>query len=287
MGMDVLLFFLVIGAAVGGIPALVSAIRRLRRRRILALPFPAAWDEILASDVAIFRVLPEDVRSRLRPAIRLFIAEKHFEAPAGGAVTDAMKVVIASQACLISLNRKGGIYPRLRTVLVYPESFFSPQVRADGHLVTEEMSERLGESWGRGVVVLSWDAVARESGHLGSSRNVVFHEFAHQLDQEDGAPDGTPILAHLHDYPSWVRVFEREFARLREEVRGNREGVLDPYGATDPAEFFAVAVETFFKRPRQLHAAIPSLYGELGRYFGFDPREWFVPDAGSGLPPAR
>jgi Mlc titration factor MtfA (ptsG expression regulator) len=277
--MDILLALAALVALLAGIPAGFRAVREARRRRIVAPPFPAEWEQTLQNDVALFRILPEELRKRLRDMARIFIAEKHFEGLAGFALTDAAKLVIASQACLLTLNRKAWDYPRLKTILVYPDSFYSPQTTVDGMLVTEELSERLGESWGRGVVVLAWDTVERESAHLGSSRNVVLHEFAHQLDQEDGDPDGTPILAGLAEYPDWARIFSREFVRLREEVRANRGGVLDPYGATDPAEFFAVATETFFKRSKQLKSAIPDLYALLGRYYGYDPYEWFKTEA--------
>ena len=135
-------------------------------------------------------------------------------------------------------------------------------------------SGRLGESWGHGSVVLAWDSVQRGAHNMHDGLNVALHEFAHQLDQEDGAADGAPILPARGAYASWARVLSREYERLQRRTEKHRETLIRSYGATHPAEFFAVATETFFEKPRQLRRKRPELYEELKSYYRVDPEAW-------------
>ena len=135
-------------------------------------------------------------------------------------------------------------------------------------------SIRLGESWMSGSVVLSWESVKQGSRNEEDGLNVVIHEFAHQLDQFNGVADGLPVLKDRKDYPEWASVMRASFKALLERVAKGRKTVLDDYGATNPAEFFAVATETFFEKPRQLEDKHPELYGQLKRFYGLDPLHW-------------
>jgi len=149
-------------------------------------------------------------------------------------------------------------------------------------VVTEERQDLLGESWGDGRVILSWDHV-RRAGHAESAgHNVVLHEFAHQLDSESGNTNGAPYLGSSERYRSWSEVLSRDYANLRQEAMWGTQGVLDHYGATNPAEFFAVATESFFEQPHQLAAQHPALYQEFLKYYRIDPRQW----QGAPPPPA-
>jgi hypothetical protein len=132
-----------------------------------------------------------------------------------------------------------------------------------------------GESWTRGEVVLAWDNVRQEAIDLAEGHNVVLHEFAHQLDQEDGRSDGAPILGKQSSYKTWARVLSKEYQDLRRKPLSGRPDIMDAYGATNPAEFFAVATETFFERPKQMKLTHPELYNELESYYGLDPLKWF------------
>jgi Mlc titration factor MtfA (ptsG expression regulator) len=104
----------------------------------------------------------------------------------------------------------------------------------------------------------------------------MLHEFAHQLDFEDHATDGTPVLATRSDYATWSRVMSREFKALRAADEAGSRTLLDTYGATNPAEFFAVVTETFFERPHALRAVHPQLYAALERFYCQDPARYFV-----------
>jgi Mlc titration factor MtfA (ptsG expression regulator) len=138
-----------------------------------------------------------------------------------------------------------------------------------GHVLEGE-DARLGEAWRDGVVILAWDEVKCGAADVRDGQNVVLHEFAHQLDQQDGTADGTPVLESRSQYMSWARVLGAEYERLRRNAWLGRPGLLDEYGATDPAEFFAVATECFFEKPKELRRKHPELYDELLAYYRLD-----------------
>jgi Mlc titration factor MtfA (ptsG expression regulator) len=194
-------------------------------------------------------------------------------------VDDEVRVTIAAQACLLLLGRKPRYFPSLSTILVYPGAFVVERLRPEPSGVLQETRQALsGESWSHGQVVLSWDDVLQGAADPCDGRNVVIHEFAHQLDQEKGYANGAPLLPARARYERWSRVLGDEFARLREQAAWGpaaaQAPVLDLYGATDPAEFFAVASEAFFERPGELASAHPALYAELSAYYRVDPRNW-------------
>ena len=195
-----------------------------------------------------------------------------FEGCGGLELTDEIKVTIAAQACLLLLHRETDYYPRLITILVYPHAYVAKSIEPiGGGVVLEGETARLGEAWKDGVVVLSWDDVRQGASDLHDGHNVVLHEFAHQLDQQDGSADGAPILEHRSQYVTWARVLSDEYDQLRRDTEKGRTDVLDEYGATNPAEFFAVATECFFEKPIQLRRKHPQLYEELKAYYRQDP----------------
>jgi Mlc titration factor MtfA (ptsG expression regulator) len=246
--------------------------KRRRRERLRAAPFPPEWDAILRKNVPLYDRLGEADRRELQGHIQVFLAEKHFEGCGGLALTDEIKVTIAAQACLLLLHRQTDYYRRLITILVYPSAYLAKSVEPiGGGFVLEGEQGRLGEAWADGVVVLSWDDVRAGASDIKDGHNVVLHEFAHQLDQEDGVADGAPILDRRSRYVAWARVLGAEYEQLRQSGREGRKSVLDRYGATNPAEFFAVATECFFEKPVQMRKKHPELYEELKEYYHQDP----------------
>jgi len=236
------------------------------------LPFPKAWLEILDKNIPYYRRLSEADRHELQGHIQVFLAEKHFEGCGGLELTDEVKLTIAAQACLLLLHRETDAYRRLITILVYPSAYVAKGIEAlGGGVVLEGEQARLGEAWQSGVVVLSWDDVVKGAADIHDGHNVVLHEFAHQLDQEDGTADGAPILEHRSHYLPWARVLQAEYEQLRDDDQHQRITVLDTYGATNPAEFFAVATECFFEKPVQLRRKHPELYEQLKSYYKQDP----------------
>jgi Mlc titration factor MtfA (ptsG expression regulator) len=239
---------------------------------LVRLPFPAAWLGILRERVPYYGVLSHDEQTELRQLIRVFLAEKRFEGCGGLEITDEIRVTIAAQACILLLNREHDYYAGLHSVLVYPSSYLASSQFVDGAGVWHEGHQtRLGEAWMRGAIVLSWDAVRRDSGDFHDGHNVTLHEFAHQLDQQDGAFDGAPLLEKRSHYLSWARVLMKEYRALGEAAERGQETLIDQYGATNPAEFFAVITEAFFETPKPLKEKHPELYAELKKFFHQDP----------------
>ena len=243
-----------------------------RRRRLGNREFPEEWLEILDKNVGYYRRLPQADKKELQRHILIFIGEKRFEGCGGLKITDEIKVTIAAQACMLLLHRQTDYYPGMYSVLVYPRAYMAKQVKylADGTMV-EEVDVRLGESWHRGSVVLSWDDVQKGAADVHDGHNVVFHEFAHQLDISGGRGDNSQVVRNRSKYIAWARVLGRDYERLRHDVSTNKRTLLDRYGATNPAEFFAVATEAFFERPRELRKLHPELYGELKDFYHQDP----------------
>lgn len=239
--------------------------------------FHDEWIAMLEANLPLYSRLPEDLRQRLHQRIAAFVATVPFEACGDLELTEEMVITVAAQACLLVLNREGRPYPELRGVYLYPTTFSSVQrSRDEMGIVTEGEVRRLGESWEAGSVVLAWDSVDHGARDIFDAENVTFHEFAHQLDHEDGATDGAPGLPNRAAYRSWAGVFSENYTDFIHQLEDGRKTVLHPYAATNPAEFFAVATEAFFEKPRQLAKKRPDLYEKLSGYYGFDPREWFA-----------
>ena len=246
-----------------------------RRRRIGEAPFPQAWRLILRRRVPLYQRLPPPLQGQLRRLIQVFLADKAFIGCQGQSITDEVRVTIAAQACLLHLNHPGEPFPGLRQVLVYPSAFIVDRVHPIGAGVQQD-SRRvlLGESWSQGQVILSWPdsrdgAAEPEDGH-----NLVIHEFAHQLDQQSGHANGAPPLPSRARHARWAEVMGAAYAGLQARVAAGLPGELDAYGASDPAEFFAVVSELFFERPAALQAEHPALYVELATFYRVDPAAW-------------
>lgn len=246
-----------------------------RLRRALRRPLAAPLLALLETGLPVYGRMAPALQVQLQKLVQQFLLQKKFIGCDGLLVTDEMRVSIAAQACLLLLGRPTGVYPALRTILLYPSAFLVPRRHVDpAGVVTETRQDLLGESWDDGRVVLSWDHVRRGAADWTDGHNVVLHEFAHQLDSESGSTNGAPYLGSKASYRSWAEVLSRDFAALRSDAMLHQESVLDHYGATSPAEFFAVATETFFEKPWQMAQRHAALYDEFLRYFRVDPRDW-------------
>lgn len=264
------------------IPILFSAVIGLgvwlywshqRRARLLSSPLTEAQRRIIRDHAPLYAKLPTPLKERLDGKVNLFLGQVDFHGCNGLAVTEQMRLTIAAQACLM-IVAKDIWYDNLRTILIYPGAFKSRMEDYDGLVVTEGEVVRIGESWSRGPVILSWPH-AEEGSHIDDDgHNVVLHEFAHQLDDLSGYTDGAPVLAHDHSEGEWDRIIGDAFWRLVDEVDAGRETFLDHYGATAPEEFFAVIVENFFERPADLKREEPAVYGQLAKFFALDPATW-------------
>ena len=275
MGLDVVV---IIGAGGALLAASLLLLRRPLARwlaarfgRARARPLPAGWSDRVAAVMPAFARLTAAERDKFLRDMRDLLSTRRWEGAGGLELTDEIRLTIAAQACLLTLGFEGDPYPSLHTILVYPSTFVpaSPfSWTARGRTAREEPT--LGESWTDGVIVLAWDRAAAGGAGPDDGENVVLHEFAHQLDHGDGEMDGVPRIPAA-DYRAWAAVIAREFRSLERAALEGRPDVLDEYGATDPAEFFAVATETFFERPAALERERPALYDALRRYYRQDP----------------
>jgi Mlc titration factor MtfA (ptsG expression regulator) len=273
-------FYLLCSAAVALILALLGqpAWRRWQRARLLRNPFPAHWRKILRTRVPLLGRLPATLQLQLKQRMQVFIAEKPFIGCAGLHITEEMRVVIAAQACLLTLNRSMDLFANVRQILVYPGAFVVNRSATDGAGVLSEQRQALsGESWSQGQVILSWQDTLEGAADPRDGLNVVIHEFAHQLDQENGAPQGAPPPQAGdagYNAARWKQVFQAAFSELQAQARVGHAGLLNHYGAQDAAEFFAVVSEVFFEQPGELQTQYPALYAELRGYYQLDPAGW-------------
>jgi Mlc titration factor MtfA (ptsG expression regulator) len=239
---------------------------------MLAQPFPSAWLTYLGRNVPHYHYLSDAEQAKLRDNIRIFIAEKHWEGCGGLQMTDEIKVTIAAQACLLVVGMEHNYFDRVQSILVYPYGYQAriPEMTAPG-VIVEESSARLGEAHYRGPVVLSWADVVRDARHPRAGKNLVFHEFAHQLDMLDGVINGTPPLKGPEQARRWKEIMTQEYEELRAASAEGRATLLDDYGAVNEGEFFAVATECFFDLPVEMARRHPRMYELLREYYRQDP----------------
>jgi Mlc titration factor MtfA (ptsG expression regulator) len=249
-----------------------SWLKEERRRWLLARPFPPEWLDYLHANVALYAALAEGEKARLHDDLRVLVDEKNWEGCRGLVVTDEVKVTIAAQSALLLLGLEHDYFGRVLSVLVYPSAFqiAREDTLRDG-LVPEPVGPALGQAFYRGPVILAWDEVLDQSRHPEKGRNVVLHEFAHQLDDLDGESNGVPLLADPEQERRWRGVMTAEYNKLRKDLERGKNTLLDPYASKNPAEFFAVATECFFTRPAHMRGRHPLLYEVLGDYYGQDP----------------
>ncbi|MGA9575106.1 MAG: M90 family metallopeptidase [Lysobacterales bacterium] len=249
-----------------------------RLKKAIAAPFPDEWVDIVERNIAVYRSLPMPLRLQLRNLIKQFLHQKHFSGAGGLEITDEIRVTIAAEACMLLLNRKTRVYPSLRYIIVYPSAFVvERQQGSEEGVVSEGRKGLLGESWSNGKVILAWDNVLHGSQNFVDGQNVVLHEFAHQLDSESGSTNGAPILTGKNCLRTWATTLSSEFEALQKDAWKGKRSLIDHYGATNPAEFFAVSTETFFEKPEQMAQFHAELFEVLKCYYRIDPRDWQAP----------
>ncbi|NOE32530.1 MULTISPECIES: zinc-dependent peptidase [unclassified Ruegeria] len=243
------------------------------RRALLAAPLTDQERHLIDAQVPILRKLPQGLRAKLEGKINLFLDQVEFIGCDGLDVTKDMQMSIAAQACLLVVNTELW-YDNLTTILIYPSAFKSRQSRHSGYVVTEKEIVRTGESWNRGPVILSWAHSRRGAMNDHDGQNVVFHEFAHQIDDLTGSANGVPVLSANQSFSEWEAAFLAAYDAHVQAVEMGRATVIDPYGAEGHEEFFAVSVEVFFERPRALRNSDPEVYEQLSKLFHLDPVQW-------------
>jgi len=252
-------------------------LRARQRRRVARTPLSDSQRRILEQNVPLYRKLPDNLKIRLDRHVQTFLFDKRFHGLHGLAIDEEIRLTVAGTACILLLGRDDLEFAGFTTILVYPSTFVSEQRVQDGLLEQVGRPARLGESWKRGPLILAWDSARHGAGDIKDGHNVILHEFAHKLDEADGVMDGTPLLEQNSQYVTWARAMQPAFDELQRHAEQEIQSVMDHYGATNPAEFFAVLVETFYEKPRQLNKRHPELYAEMRRCFGVDTIDWHDP----------
>ena len=212
----------------------------------------------------------ETEADQLQSKIKLIVAEKNWEGCAGLELTDEIRVTIAAQAGLMLLGVPNFYFDNVKTILVFPNAF---RRQTSSGLVIDE-TYRAGEAWQGGPIVLSWQDTLKGGRNEDDGHNLVIHEFAHALDGLDGEMGGNVMFDDPDASYRWSRVVEREFKLLCQAKEAGTRTLLDHYGATNEAEFFAVSSETFFEQPRKLNEEHTELFELLSTYYKLDPRNW-------------
>ena len=253
---------------------ILSWFRNRRRRRILAEPFPADWERLLERRLRHYRHLPAEHRRRLHQIVQVMVVDKEWAGAGDLEITTDMKVTVAGQAAvMVSGFETPYFFDRLHTLVIHPGTVrFTPhQAARNANLPAGDFD---GIAWHRGPVVLSWTRLRRELMGRSPGHNVVLHEFAHHLDGLCGEMDGAPPLGDAQRERQWYAVTEAEFFRLVGNARRDEATLLDHYGASNRAEFFAVATECFFELPHELRERHRDLYDTLADFYHQSPTEW-------------
>jgi len=275
--MSLTLYFLsVLGLLLGSwlLWLLRAKLRRSHIARLYSAVLKPEYIAILQRNVSLYARLPEPLVHILHGHINYFLDDKEFVGCNGQSISDEVRLTIAGNACLLILKKPAPIFSGFKTILVYPEPYRAQQTSYDGLVKISSHSNRAGESWHRGPIVLAWSDVLHGSRNEFDGHNVVLHEFAHKLDEENHLMDGLPILREAADYANWSKTLNREYGEFLARVEQHKNSVIDNYGATSAVEFFAVITESFFEKPQQMQRKLPALYEQLAHYFDLDPATW-------------
>ncbi len=251
--------------------------RRRRRRRLFEAPLPEHHRSIIERNLPLWHHMPPELREQLGGHVNVFLSEKRFLGCGGLELTEEMQVTIAAHACLLLLNREEPRYfPGFTSVFVYPDTFLVDDVEYDGEIEIRGQDARAGESWEGGPVILSWSDILPGISGEPDGQNVILHEFAHKLDEENPDVEGLPVLDSAEHYREWKEVFTRAWENLEETLDRLDDPAIDDYALTSPAEFFAVATEAFFESPVRMRRQFPDLYRQLAKLYRVDPAAWFA-----------
>ena len=270
----IFLVMIAVPAAIGLYWYIKPKLVHKRRMRQRGLQPPQGLDDVLSRNVGLYSLLPDDLREQLLGHVNVFLNEKRFRGINGQEITPEVIYTVAGIACMLLLNREPTYFPGFSSILIYPDTYEATQVKYDSGVEVRSRSRRAGESWHRGPIVLSWSDVLAGAVNAGDGYNVVLHEFAHKLDEENSGTNGLPILRDTSHYKEWADVLGKEYESLGDRVARHKNKVLDDYGLTSPPEFFAVATESFFEKAGAMRKRLPALYEQLRRFYAVDPAKW-------------
>jgi Mlc titration factor MtfA (ptsG expression regulator) len=245
-----------------------------RRKKLLEEPFPEAWEDILEENVAAYELLDDEEQGRLRELVQVFIEEKNWEGCGGLELDEEMKVTIAGAGCLLLLGRDHDLFTEVESILVYPTAVVvreqSRSTFDSAARVVEGDKPVLGLAVKGGAVVLAWDSALHGARDPRDGHNVVIHELAHKIDFVDGSADGTPEFDTHAERRAWAEAMAPAYLAHKERAERGKKSFLDDYAITNEAEYFAVATEAFFEKPKHLKKALPDVYEQLAKFYNLD-----------------
>lgn len=253
----------------------VGYFRRMwRYKKLKSTPFPKAYENIL-QNMYQYSVLSPVHKDKIHFLILLFIDQKEFVG-VKMTINNEIRVITAFYACLMRLGFEPGEKDHVSTVIIYPEHFIVNQTHSSGGIYHDETSVLEGQS-ANGTVVISWQDIKDDIAGQ-QKDNVIIHEFAHELDFEDGLADGTPVLEGSR-YKIWSEVFSKAFDILKDQLNNRKVSerfvLLGSYALKNEAEFFAVCSERFFETPQAFKAYFPDIYEELKLFYRLDTQQLF------------
>jgi len=248
---------------------MLARFNQWREQRIISKsPFSESDWNLQANVIPVLNALDANQRNRLFRMATLFLHQKTITGAHEFKITDTVRQSIGLQACLPILNLGLEWYAGWSTIIVYPGAFRRQSTTVDEFGVTHTGHASLsGEAWLRGPVILSWTDT--ENAGLRDGRNVVIHEFVHKLDMLNGRANGFPPMQPGMDPTAWFKIMSSAF----EDFQKHPKDGLDRYGATNPAEFYAVLSEVFFETPDLLINAYPEIYELMTQFFLQKPTE--------------
>lgn len=252
-------------------------LRDRRRKKVTSMPPPVGLLQTLEKELPLFSSLSTDDKKELINHTKILLNEKHFVGAHDLTVTDRMKFLICAQAAILLLHRQTDYFPNVSNIVLYESSFASMVDEGiGGDVYIQKYQSRVGESnYRTGTVVLSWTSTFEGAQNPSDGHNVVLHEFAHQLDSETGSTNGAPLLSSNTAYRVWAKEMTKDFYELQHDIKKHQKSFIDQYGATNPAEFFAVLTEAFFEKPKGLKRHHPELYTVLSNFYKQDPVKYF------------
>jgi Mlc titration factor MtfA (ptsG expression regulator) len=237
-----------------------------KEETLLNTPLQAGYRELLSQHVSYYQKLSAAEQIEFESLIASFTENVRIEG-VGLEVTEQDKVLVAASAVIPIFGYKEWRYQNLTNVILYPDTFnndFQFEGDNDG---SRNIMGMVGSGYMNGQMLLSRAALYKGFSSGSGKQNTGIHEFVHLLDKADGATDGVPEHLLGHDYATpWLKMMHYEMGRIQ---KGNSD--INPYAATNEAEFLAVASEYFFEKPEQLQAKHPELYEQLCRMFAQNP----------------
>jgi len=210
--------------------------------------------------------------AHLRELATLFLHEKNIYGAQKFHLSDEMRVIIATQACLPILSLGIGLFSGWSDVIVYPGAFqVCRDERDEFGVVHHDLRLLSGEAWSRGPVIFSWQDIEQDLQRWQQGNNVIFHEIAHKLDTLNGSANGMPPLHYAMQPKQWSVAFSAAYEQLNKRLKHHHGVCVDPYAATSPAEFFAVFSEYFFCAPDILQEHFEDVFQLLKLYYRQEP----------------